>query len=80
MSKITENEVIEKQSILIDKLLDKDLKDSKHSKMKDCFIALLIAIVAIVFIKGYWDSSYDTSNYSNNTINNSDNSLNVGGE
>lgn len=68
-----EKDFIEKQSVLIDKLIEKNQNDNKYDTMKDCFIALLAAIVAIVFLRGYWNSTYDTGNYSNSIINNADN-------
>lgn len=75
-----EKDFINKQSILIDKLIEKNKNDNKYDKIKDCFIAFLVAIVVSIFLIGYWCSSYDTSNYSNNTINDSDDLFNRGGE
>ena len=40
---MNEKDFIEKQSILIDRLLSDRTKDSKNSKIKDCFIAFLVA-------------------------------------
>lgn len=76
-----EQNFIEKQSLLIDKLIEKNKNDNKYDKIKDCFIALLIAIVAAIFLIGYWSSDYEY-NYvgSNNTVSESS-SVNVeGGE
>lgn len=70
-----EKDFINKQSILIDKLIEKNKNDNKYDKIKDCFIAFLVAIVVSIFLIGYWCSSYDTSNYLNNTINDSDDFL-----
>lgn len=75
-----EKDFINKQSILIDKLIEKNKNDNKYDKIKDCFIAFLVAIVVSIFLIGYWCSSYDTSNYLNNTINDSDDFFNRGGE
>lgn len=77
---MNEKDFIEKQSILIDRLIEKNKNDNKYDKIKDCFIAFLLTAITIVFIVGYWSSSYDTSNYSNNTISESSNLLNKGGE
>ena len=40
---MNEKDFIEKQSILIDRLLSDRAKCSKNSKIKDCFIAFLVA-------------------------------------
>ena len=77
---MNEKDFIEKQSILIDRLLSDRAKDSKNSKLKDCFIAFLVAAVVSIFLIGYWSADYEYDYVgSNNTVTDNSN-LNVGGE
>ena len=69
--------LIKKQSELIDKLLDKEDKNKKNTLIKDCVLYCIVGLVIIVFFIGFFMSSYDTSNYSNNTITDSEKVMNI---
>ena len=69
--------LIKNQSELIDKLLDKEDKNKKNTLIKDCVLYCVVGLVTIVFFIGFFMSSYDTSNYSNNTITDSEKVMNI---
>lgn len=64
-----EKEFIEKQSKLIDRLLEQEMIDRRNSRIKDCVIFGMFALVMIVFFLEYFLSDYGYSyTNSNNTI------------
>ena len=73
--------LIDIQSKLIDRLLESDERKSKHDVVKWITNCVMICVIGVTFIICYFCSSYETDNYGDTNITQSDNSvLNTKGE
>ena len=73
--------IIENQSKLIDHLLKSDDKRNKYEIFKWITNCVMICVIGVTFIICYFCSSYETDNYGDTNITQSDSSiLNTKGE